>query len=336
MNLVSKIKIHSLKALESALDSEKDINKREQLKLLLDEMAEVYPDESEIPDDPYKLFYTPNYWKKKLKKSIVMGIKGHSSHGKTYEALSVSHLTPKYIEHEFKGISNKERENFKKFIDEFYSFTPVWVIGCESSTLECLTSMDNEGYFEHANINYVEVQQKGRGLSLVDHVKTYKNFLIAMYTLSNIKGGTIIIDPISAVLNAQHEIVRRIIMKVPSLKKHQGVPTRHWFWRNTEQEGIMFYGRIVEANFIFTVKVITQHLEGGEDIEKIRWHEETNKHLSSIIVNNDKVPGKNIFRSTIEKCRLNNNLVNRTYENMTLPTFMYNLYLSKKELKSKS
>lgn len=326
------IKTVSLKKMERSLDEEKDPTKREQLRILLDEMGEVYPDEDDIPDDPKKIFTTPQQWKKEQPNKLIACIKGRSGSGKTYTGLSSSHLTPKHIQNDFQGISQNQRQKFIEFIKKYIPFTPLWVIGTEQSTYECLKSIDNEEYFEHCNINYIEIQQKGKGLSLLDHIKTYRQFLIAIYALSDQEQGTLMIDTNSGVLSSQHEIVRRVIMKVPQLKKTQGIMPRHWFWRNVEQEGIMYFGRIINMNFIITVKIIDQHLENGEDIEKIKWHEETNKHMSSIIMTNEQIDGKNQYRSKIEKCRTNSRLLNKTYSNLTLPMFMYNLFLSKQEI----
>lgn len=325
------VKSYTIKKLQEQVRNEPDAGKREQLKQLLDEMAEVYPDESEVPDDPKKLFTTPTQWKSKtMKRKLVMGILGESFSGKTFTALTASHLTPKHIDNDFNGLTKKQKELFHSELERYTPFTPVWVIGTEESTFECLTSDDNADYFEHANINYVEVLQKGSGLTLIDQLGTYKNFLIALYSLANQKRGTVIIDSMSGILAAQHEIVRRIIGKIPSIKKEQGIMPRHWFWRNVEQEGIMFYGRILPINFIFTVKIIMQSKEGGEkDIEKRRWHEETNRHLSSVIIKNERVGKQTKFRSIIEKCRPNNNLYNKMYQNMTIPMFMWNLINAK-------
>lgn len=325
------VKNYSIKSLKEKLKSESDAGKKKQLRLLLDEMAEVYPDESEIPNDPKTLFTQPAKWKsKEIKKKLVMGVLGESFSGKTFTTLSASHLTEKHIMNDFKNIQIKQKKKFIEFLSEYIPFTPVWVIGTEKSTHECLTSMDNEEYFEHANINYVEVLERGDGLTLVDHFKTYKNFLIALYSLTNLKQGTVILDSMSGILAAQHEVVRRIIMKVPSLKKEQGVMPRHWFWRNVEQEGIMFYGRMLPVNFLFTVKIIKQHNESGNDIEKVKWHEETNRHLSSVIIKNERIGEKANFRSTIQKCRPNKELYHKVFNNLSLPMFMYNLFLSKK------
>lgn len=330
---MSKIKIHSLENLQRQLKLEKDIGKREQLRLLLDEMSEVYPDESEIPDNPYDLFTVPKQWKSSnMKRKIVLGWLGESFTGKTFSALSASHLTEKHIKNDFKGLNEEQLKYFLQGLKRYIPFTPVWVIGTEVSTYECLTSDDNEEYFEHANINYVEVLQKGSGLTILDQIRTYKNFLIAMYALSNLKRGTVILDSSSGVLSAQHEVVRRIIGKLPSLKKEQGILPRHWFWRNVEREGIMFWGRIMPVNFIFTIKIIMQSIEGNKDLKKIRWWEETDRHLSSILIENKRIGKQANFSSYIEKCRTNTSLYGKTYKNLTLPLFMYNLINAKKRI----
>jgi len=331
---MAKVRIYSLDYLSSKLKDEKDPRKREQIKLLLDEMAEVYPDDSELVEDPYDLFQTPKDWQsKKIRRKLVIGIKGVSFSGKSYELLSTSHLTGKHIMHDFKGINKKEREDFSEWLDNnFLPFTPVWVIGTEESTLEILRSFDNEEYFEHADINYVEVLRKGKGMTILDHMATYKNFLIALYSLSNIDRGTVILDSTSGVLAAQHEIMRKVIGKIPSLKKEQGILPRHWFWRNVEREGMMFYGRIINAHFMFTAKTIISPREDGEDYVKVRWYEEADRHLSSIIFNNDRISETEAkFRSTIEKCRIDSGLYGKSYQNLTMPNFMYNLYLSYKK-----
>lgn len=298
-------------------------------------MGEVYPNESELIDDPYKLFITPKQWKSKsIKKKLVYGVRGESFSGKSYGLLSTSHLTEKFIRNDFKSMNSKLRDEFIQWLkDNFLPFTPLWVIGTEESTHEILTSFDNEEYFEHANINYVEILQKAEGgLTLLDHINTYKQFLIAIYSLSNITRGSIIVDSATTILNAQHEVVRRVIGKIPTLKKEQGILPRYWFWRNVEQEGMMFYGRIVKAHFFFSVKDIIQHTEDGQDIEKTKWHEETNRHLASIIVKNERQSKTEpIFRSTIEKCRIDSSLYGKTFQSMTMPMFMYNLFLTYKE-----
>jgi len=56
---MSKVKIYSLQKLQKQLKTEKDLTRREQLRQVLDEMAEVYPDESEIPSNPREIFTTP-------------------------------------------------------------------------------------------------------------------------------------------------------------------------------------------------------------------------------------------------------------------------------------
>jgi len=329
---MSKVKTYSLDKLQKMYKDEKDVGKRSQLKLLLDEMAEVYPDDDEIPDDPKTLFNTPNQWKSSnMKRKLVMGILGESFSGKTFTSLSISHLTEKYIRHDFKGLNDEEIEYFIKELKRYIPFTPVWVIGTEESTYECLTSDDNEEYFKHANINYVEVLAKGSGLTLIDQIKTYKNFLIALYSLANIKRGTIIIDSSSGILSAQHEIVRRIIGKLPNLKKEQGILPRHWFWRNVEREGIMYYGRLMPVNFIFTIKIIMQSVENERDFEKIKWWEETDRHLSSIIIKNQRIGKEAKFTSFIDKCRINTSLYGKSYSNMTLPMFMWNLINAKRQ-----
>ena len=237
---MSKVKVVSLENLQKQLKTEKNLEKREQLRLILDEMAEVYPDESEIPSDPRSLFITPKQWKSSnIRRKIVMAVLGESFTGKTFTSCSTSHLTQKHIKNDFKGLTDEQIEYFLQGLKRYIPFTPVWVIGTEESTYECLTSDDNEEYFEHANINYVEVLAKGSGLTLLDQIRTYKNFLIAIYALSNLKRGTVILDSSSGILSAQHEVVRRIIGKIPSLKKEQGILPRHWFWRNVEREGIM-------------------------------------------------------------------------------------------------
>jgi len=329
------VKIYSLDSISKKLMTETDPDKRKQLKLLLEEMAEVYPDENEIPNDPEELFILPKQWKSsEIKKKIVMCIKGHSSSGKTFSSLSASHLTTEHIKNDFKRLPEGDFNYFFSELKKYIPFTPIWVIGTEASTYECLTSDDNEEYFENADIRYIEVSKlnKDGGTSLLDKVSIYKNFLKALYALSNEKRGTIVVDSASPILDAQHEIVRRVVMKVPNLKEHQGIPTRHWFWRNNEQEGIMMFARLTPINFIFTIKVVTQSTESEKELEKIKWHEETNRHLSSIIVNNEYVSnGK--FRSTIEKCRPNSRLMGRSYQNLTMPLFMYNLIQEKKKMK---
>jgi len=329
---MSKVKVYSIQKLQKQLKLEKNLEKREQLRLILDEMAEVYPDESEIPSDPRSLFTVPKQWKSSnMKRKLVMAVLGESFTGKTFTALSSSHLTAKHIKNDFKvGLTIEEIEYFLQQMKRYIPFTPVWVIGTEESTYECLTSDDNEEYFEHANINYVEVLAKGSGLTLLDQIRTYKNFLIAIYALSNLKRGTVILDSSSGVLSAQHEIVRRVIGKLPSLKKEQGILPRHWFWRNVEREGIMFWGRIMPVHFIFTIKIIMQSVEGGKDIEKIKWWEETDRHLSSIIIKNKRIGKQANFNSTIEKCRINTTLYNKTYKNLTMPLFMWSLINAKK------
>jgi len=328
---MSKVKIVSLQALQRQLKVEKDLGKREQLRILLDEMAEVYPDESEIPKNPYDLFTIPKQWKSSnIKRKVVMGWLGESFTGKTFGALSASHLTPKHIKNDFKGLTDEQIEYFLQGLKRYIPFTPVWVIGTEESTYECLTSDDNEEYFRHANINYVEILQKGTGLTLIDQIKTYKQFLIAMYALSNLKRGTVILDSSSGILSAQHEVVRRIIGKIPTLKKEQGILPRHWFWRNVEREGIMFWGRIMPVNFIFTIKIIMQSKENEKDFEKIRWWEETDRHLASFIVKNKRIGKQANFNSYIDKCRTNTTLYGKTYKNMTMPLFMWNLINAKK------
>ena len=326
-----KIKTYSIKKLQGELKSEKNVSKREQLRLLLDEMAEVYPDESEIPSDPKTIFTVPKQWKStNMRRKIVMAILGESFTGKTFNALSSSHLTPKHIKNDFKALDDKQTEHFLQGLKRYIPFTPVWVLGTEESTYECLTSDDNEEYFEHANINYIELLERGSGLTLLDQIKTYKNFLIAIHTLSNLKRGTVVLDSSSGILSAQHEVVRRIIGKLPSLAKSQGILPRHWFWRNVEREGIMFWGRIMPIHFIFTIKIIMQANEGKEDIEKIRWWEETDRHLSSIIIKNKRIGKQANFNSTIEKCRINTTLYGKTYKNLTMPLFMWNLINAKK------
>ena len=326
------LKTYSIAKIEEKLREESDLQKRRQLKLILDEMAEVYPDRTEIPDKPEDLYISPKEWKtKKVNNKLVMGVLGESFTGKTFTTLTSSHLTEKHIRHDFSRLPKDKLEGFIDYVKTYIPFTPVWVIGTEESTLECLKSEDNKEYFEHSNIHYVEILEKGTsGTSLLDHMKTYKNFLIALYALSNITRGTIIIDSMSTILSAQHEIVRRIIMGVPELKKEQGILPRHWFWRNAEQEGIMFFGRVIKCNFIYTAKVLQQNRAGGETVEKIRYHEETNKHLSSIILRNKKMDKKATFTSQIEKCRPNIKLYNKVYKNLTLPKFMYNLYINQK------
>ncbi len=328
---MSKVKTYTLEKLQKQLKFEKNVEKREKLRSILDEMAEVYPEESEIPDDPKTIFTTPKQWKNsKIKRKLVLASLGQSDSGKTTLVNTVSHLTPKHIKNDFKGLNDKQMEFFLQGLKNYIPFTPVWVIGTEESTYECLTSDDNEEYFEHANINYIEVLSKGSGLTLLDQFRTYKNFLIALYALSNLKKGTIILDSSSGVLSAQHEIIRRIIGKLPSLKKEQGILPRHWFWRNVEREGIMYFGRIMPVHFLFTIKVIMQSIEGKKDLEKIRWWEETDRHLSSIIIKNKRIGKQANFNSTIEKCRVNSSLYGKTYKNLTMPLFMWNLINAKK------
>ena len=327
----SKVKIVSLKKLQENLKTEKDLGKREQLRLIIDEMGEVYPDESEIPDDPRTIFTTPKQWKSSnIKRKLVMGMLGESFTGKTFSACSSSHLTTKHIKNDFKGLTDEQMEYFLQGLKRYIPFTPVWVIGTEESTYECLTSDDNAEYFEHANINYIEVLSKGSGLTLLDQIRTYKNFLIAIYALSNLKRGTVILDSSSGILTAQHEIVRRVIGKLPSLAKSQGILPRHWFWRNVEREGIMYWGRIMPVHFIFTIKIIMQSKENEKDFEKIKWWEETDRHLSSVIMKNTRIGKQANFNSTIEKCRINTTLYNKTYKNLTMPLFMWNLINAKK------
>ena len=328
---MSKVKTYSLQKLQKQLKFEKDVGKREQLRTLLDEMAEVYPDASEIPSDPRSLFTIPKQWKSSnIKRKIVLGLLGESFTGKTFTACSASHLTSKHIKNDFRGLTDDQIDIFLEGLKRYIPFTPVWVIGTEESTYECLTSDDNEEYFEHANINYVECLAKGSGLTLLDQIRTYKNFLIAIYALSNLKRGTVILDSSSGILSAQHEIVRRIIGKLPLLKKEQGILQRHWFWRNVEREGIMFWGRIMPVHFIFTIKIIMQSKVNEKDFEKIKWWEETDRHLSSIIIKNKRIGKEANFNSTIEKCRINTTLYNKTYKNLTMPLFMWNLINAKK------
>ena len=331
-----KFKIYSLDYLQNKMKEEKDPLKRAQFRQLLDEMAEVYPDEDELVEDPYSLFKTPKDWQsKKLRRKLVIGTKGVSFSGKSYEMLTASHLTRKHIMHDFKTLSKKEKEDFATWLeDNFVPFTPLWVIGTEESTLEILRSFDNEEYFEHADINYVEVLKKGSGLTILDQMGTYKNFLIALYSLSNLKRGTVILDSTSGVLAAQHEIVRRVIGKLPSLAKSQGILPRHWFWRNVEREGMMFYARIITAHFMFSAKTIISSRINEPDFVKTKWYEEADKHLSSIIFNNDRISETEAkFRTTVEKCRIDSRLYGKSYQNLTMPIFMYNLYLSYKQRK---
>jgi len=327
-------KIYSMDYLKQKLKTETNPAKVQQLKMLLDEMSEVYPDESELIENPKDIFTSPDKWKSsQIKKKLVLCIQGESFTGKTFQALTASHLTQKHIENDYKNLDEDKRDFFKKKLDEYIPFTPLWVIGTEESTHECLTSSDNYNYFKHADINYVEVLQRGSGLTLIDQMKTYKNFLIALYSLSNEKRGTIVLDSMSSILSAQHEIIRRIVGKLPSLKKEQGIMPKHWFWRNVEQEGIMFFGRISPMNFIFTIKVIKQAKEGDEDIMKVRWHEETNLHLSSVLMRNERIGKEANFRTTIMKCRPNKNLYNKVYRNLTVPALMYNIFTTKEQKK---
>lgn len=330
---MSKVKTYSIKSLEAKLKTTVDPEKRRELKLLLDDMAEVYPDESEIPDNPEEIFVMPKQWKdkSKIKRKVVMCIKGQSFSGKTFTALSASHCTEKHIRHDFKGLNEDKLNYFLQGMKRYLPFTPVWVIGTEASTYECLDSDDNEEYFEHADVRYVEVLERGSsGLSLLDHIRTYKNFLIALYSLSNQNRGTIVLDSSSSILTAQHEIVRRVINKIPSLREHQGVPPIKWFWRAVEREGIMYFGRLTPINFIFTIKQVIQSKENEKEFLKTRWWEETDRHLSSIILQNEQIGNSDVFRSIVEKCRPNKTLQNKSYQNLTIPMFMYNLINAKR------
>jgi len=249
---MSKVKTYSLQKLQKQLLTEKDLTRREQLRTLLDEMAEVYPDESEIPSNPRTIYTIPKQWKSdNIKRKLVMAVLGESFTGKTFTALSTSHLTPKHIRNDFKGLSDEQLDYYIEGLKRYIPFTPVWVIGTEESTYECLTSDDNEEYFKHANINYIEVLEKGSGLTLLDQIRTYKNFLIALYALSNLKRGSIVLDSSSGVLSAQHEIVRRIVGKLPSLKKSQGILPKHWFWRNVERENDVFWKNYASPFYIY-------------------------------------------------------------------------------------
>lgn len=327
------IRLTSLKLLEEQLHKETDPQRRENMRMLLDEMGEIYPDFSEIPDDPKKLFKPLQELRKNRIIKVNMSVIGRSSSGKTYFGGTASHCTPKYIDFLFKSISSEIRKEFKEYLSRFIPFTPLWVIGTEESTLDCFDSDDNKEYFKHSDINIVETLVKSKGgTNILNYPETYKNILIALYALANEKQGTILLDSGTTPMNAQHEIMRRIIMKIPSIKREQGINPRHWFWRNVEQEGLNFFLRIVGMNTITTYKIIDQHLENGVDIEKIKWYEEASRHLSSIIIYNEQIKGKKEFMSTIQKCRINSNLDGLKYQNFTMPKFMFKLYEESKKV----
>jgi hypothetical protein len=49
-----------------------------------------------------------------------------------------------------------------------------------------------------------------------------------------------------------------------------------------------------------------------------------------------KVGGRPVFNTTIEKCRPNAKLYNKVYKNLTMPKFMYNIFLNSKKKGNKS
>lgn len=306
--------------------------KKEKIEKMRDEMQDIYPDLSKLPKP--ETFLKDIKKKKNIKLKLMTGIRGETFTGKSYQAFSYGRLIDGIIQNDVKN--KLFRDLLLSKLNFFIPFSPVYILGGEESTEECLYSFDNKDFFSVMDIKYIEVPILD---TKIDPVASYKNLLTKLYSIIKYRsksGGTLVIDPLSTPLEWMHYIMRRKIMKIPEIKPEQGILSRYWWWRNAEMDSLMLLFRKIPMNVICTYKVEEQHYEGSKKpIYKTLWWQRANAHLSSNIITNTKTESKRVFISRIDKCRLNSYVYGLKIRNMVGTKFMLNLLTAKpkKEVK---
>jgi len=252
-----------------------------------------------------------------------IALTGKSFTGKTRLALSCSKMTKELYKNELEPNEVKEMD---RIFDKIPDASKVYVIGLEESTGDELFSSKNSDYYSNVDIKFKEITEYNGNGAIYDYIETYNNFLkyLKYIQSSGLKDITLVIDSMSPILQAMHYILRTKIMKIDPMNKEQGVPQRYWFWRNQQMESIMLLLKSLKMHKILTFKTAKSD---SEDFV-VRWHEETNYHLSktridmSILTQNNK----SIFISTFDKCRNNPSLYGKTFHNLNGCRMFLNIY----------
>lgn len=256
-----------------------------------------------------------------------ISLTGKSFCGKTRLALSTSKMIPDLYKLE---LDKQDVLKMDKIFNKIPPANKIYVLGLEESTEDELFSSRGIDYYSNVDIKYKEMLAYNGNGSAYDYIETYNNFMrfIKSFQKSEIKDVTLVIDSMTPVLQAMHYILRAKIMKIDPMSKEQGVPQKYWFWRNQQMEGIMLMLKSMKVHKILTYKTAKGFKDDDEQKFIVKWHEETNYHISktrvdlSILSQNNNI----IYNSVFDKCRNNPSLYEKTFQNMNGCKMFLNIY----------
>lgn len=258
----------------------------------------------------------------------LVALTGKSFSGKTRLALSVARVV-KELDTLKQDMAESDANVLYKLLDSniIPAVTPIYVLGTEESTAGELYGRSSANYYESFDIKFIELA-KFDG-STYDYIGTYNEFLAALqYFVESKVTGTIVIDSMSPILQAMHYIMRTKIMKISPMAREQGVPARYWFWRNQQMESAMLCLRHLAMHKIVTYKMAKGY-QADEDSEveyKIRWHEDTNYHLSNTRIDMEIGKLGNQFIAKFDKCRNKPMLFNKEFKNLNASKMFLEIY----------
>jgi hypothetical protein len=275
------------------------------------------------------IFSTPTKTRK-TKKGIVVADAGKPFSGKTRRLLSTVKVSKKGIEEEV-PTWNLKSKNEEVVIETMLSAlksgrlltgTPLYVVGTEESTEECLYSEDNWEYFA----DYIdEIKLKEifilrdtdkileTGVNGEESFKLFNKIMI-LFERAAISGKkyAIGIDNGSTILGWLHEVLRRSIHRKPITAKEQGIPPRHWFYRNTKMESMSLdFKNLNKLTWI--VYKMAKDREGNTTIEP-KWHEDTSGYLATVYMYSQLIERRKLIITEFRKCRPNFQLVGEWYQ----------------------
>lgn len=241
---------------------------------------------------------------------------GHTGSGKTRYGMSWVRLNPKDVEEDITAFnlpSKKHDHAIETFLTAFKNQQiirgdPIYVIGTEISTEECIYGDDNWDLFaEHVDKDILfkevyEVFEKGPEKGELDPIASLRRFNHVWSFLMNLQPetGTVFVDSGTSVLSWRHSYLRRKIMKKAPTEKEQGVPLKYWFWRNEKQESFQLGLRALKANTNVTWKMAKD--SDGDYTDRPRWHDDTSGHLSNNIIFHP-LHEDDMFTGVVRKCR---------------------------------
>jgi len=263
------------------------------------------------------IFIAPTPEKKRMRGEKTANI-GKTGLGKTRDAMLWGRINMPHIEEDINTLDlpGKKRDHALETFAEalkhqrIYPGNPVIVLGTEESTEECVYGDDQWELFAdlvgRKEIRFTEVfreHDSGKNEGFLDYFESFRAFkkALAVVKRANPQTGTVVIDCGSDLLEWQHEIIRRKLMKIPELKKEQGVPPRYWFWRNMEQTKMQMALRRMKCNTVVTWRMAKD--KDGEITDKPRWHDDTSGHKSNNVLHFTGDDPENRFMIRVRKCR---------------------------------